>query len=255
MPGVSTRTLRATVSRRVETAKLLWRIRQYGSPRLMTGYQEVSKRADLKRVERLRDDMEVALQHDPVSAAKYTDYEYWLLLNIHRLAELGLHTGAPLKILDIGCGPGYFLAATRAFGHDAHGVDVPAAYFTEIERRVYPELLASFGNTGHVSPLLIDRFVPLPFANNSFDLISAFWICFNRHRMPDEWGVKEWRFFVEDAQRVLRPGGRLYLELNENSDRYGELKFYDSATKSYFQSIGIADKARVIVPAGAKERV
>jgi hypothetical protein len=70
------------------------------------------------------------------------------------------------------------------------------------------------------------------------DLITAFWICFNRHKQADEWGVDEWRFFVEDAGRHLRPGGWLHLELNPHPERYGELCWYDAPTKAYFESVG-----------------
>jgi SAM-dependent methyltransferase len=227
--------------------KMLWRIRQYGSSRLMAAYSHVRKNADLERIERLREEVAPVLAKDPVSAAKYADYEYWLLFNMQRVAELGLHTTVSMSILDIGCGPGYFLTAARALGHEAHGVDVPDPYFTETERRVYGELLHSFDNATRVSPLLIERFVPLPFESGSFDLISAFWICFNRHRMPDEWGVEEWQFFIEDARQVLRSGGRLHLELNKNAERYGDRAFYDDATESYFKSVGTVDGGRVVV--------
>jgi hypothetical protein len=102
----------------------------------------------------------------------------------------------------------------------------------------------------NVSPLLIERFVPLPFEDRRYDLITAFWICFNRHRQPDEWGVEEWRYFVGDATRKLRPGGRLWLDLNENPERYGALRFYDQSTLEYFQSVGTVELGRVLVVNG-----
>jgi SAM-dependent methyltransferase len=226
-----------------------WRLRLSGSPKLVTACDHIVNNADIPSVERLRARMAGVLRSDRVSAAKYTDYEYWLPFNVQRVADLGLHTSPGMKILDIGAGPGYFLAAARAFGHDAFGVDVPESFFTDVERRVYSELLAAFGNAARVSPLLIESFVPLPYDRGSFDLISAFWICFNRHRLPGEWGADEWRFFVEDARRVLRPGGRLYLELNQHSERYGTLAFYDAATRAYFESVGTVEGARISIPA------
>jgi SAM-dependent methyltransferase len=185
-------------------------------------------------------------QRDPVSAAKYSDYRNWLLLNIYRAACLQLHAGPRLHILDIGCGPGFFIAVNRALEHECDGVDVPEQYFTSVERKVYAELLAAFGCARYRSSLLIERFVPLPF-QTQFDLITAFWICFNRHRQPDEWGVEEWRFFVEDARRLLRERGRLYLELNEHAERYGTLRFYDAETLEYFRSVGDVDRGRITI--------
>jgi SAM-dependent methyltransferase len=229
-----------------------WRLRLSGSPSLVTACDHVTNSADLPRVQRLHVEMADVLRHDPVSAAKYTDYEYWLPLNVQRVADLGLHVSPALKILDIGAGPGYFLAAARAFGHDAYGVDVPESFFTDVERRVYSELLAAFGNAERVSPLLIQSFRPLPYERGSFDMITAFWICFNRHGMPDEWGVEEWRFFVEDARRILRPGGRLCLELNQHVARYGELAFYDAPTLAYFESVGTVNGARITIRAASR---
>ena len=169
------------------------------------------------------------------------------MLNALRVAALDLDKSSSRRILDLGCGPGYFVALTRALGHDSHGVDAPASDLNEVEREVYTTLVQALGCSDVVSPLLIERFKPLPFRDRPFDLISAFWICFNRHRQPDEWGAREWKFFVEDALSCLRPGGRIVLELNENPERYGALRFYDAALADYFRSVGSVDDGRVVV--------
>ncbi|HLJ50422.1 MAG TPA: methyltransferase domain-containing protein [Bryobacteraceae bacterium] len=174
-----------------------------------------------------------------VCAAKYADYRFWLLLNTHRAARLNLHTEQrSLRILDIGCGPGFFMRVGRVLGHDCHGIDVPEDCFTPLERQVYSEILRALGCDQLVSRLYIERFVPLPFEDQSHDLLTAFLICFNRHRQPDEWGTEEWQFFVNDALRILREGGRLLLELNDNRARYGKAAYYDERMLDYFQSIG-----------------
>jgi SAM-dependent methyltransferase len=206
--------------------------------------------ADVDRLKKLRREMRAAFRSDPVSAAKYTDYHFWLMLNLDRAGYLGLHTSAPLRILDIGSGPGYFLALSRALGHDCSGVDVPEEYFTAIERKVYRELLGAIRCAPHTSRLAIEKFAPLPFESEQYDLITAFWICFNRHRMPGEWGAQEWRFFLDDARRCLRPGGKLHLELVEHRERYPELGFYDEETLAHFQLVGQVTRGRVVVPKG-----
>ncbi len=66
--------------------------------------------ADLRRIEALGREMAPVVERDPTSAAKYTDYDHWVPFNVARVAALGLHHSKPLRILDIGCGPGYFLA-------------------------------------------------------------------------------------------------------------------------------------------------
>jgi SAM-dependent methyltransferase len=245
----TTARVRAAVSQHIQTTKMSWRIRQFGSPTLSSVYGQILAGVDRARLDRLRQETLPAFHNDPVSAAKYADHRFWLLLNIRRAAELGLHSSKSKRILDIGCGPGFFMAVTRALGHECKGVDVPETYFTDIERKVYAELLQVFGNRGHVSPLLIERFTPLPFAPASFDLITAYWICFNRHRQPDIWGPEEWRYFVDDAKKSLRPGGQLYLELNENIPQFGEMCFYNTAILDFFQSVGQVDGPRIVIPA------
>ena len=182
--------------------------------------------------------MAAVVERDPTSAAKYTDYPSWLPFNVVRVGALALHRSRPLRLLDIGCGPGYFLAAAKACGHEVYGIDAPANILTEVEARVYSELLAALGCDRQVSPLLIERYVPMGLAQRDLDLMTAYWICFNRHRQLDEWGAAEWRFWVEDAKAHLRPGGVVHLELNVNPERYGALQWYDQETLEFFRSVG-----------------
>src|SRR5579859_437163 len=176
-----------------------WRSRQrlksYGSPVLNNLYKKILREADMERVRKLQKDVEAAYVADPSCAAKYAFVDHWLLFNIGRAAALNLHVSDPLKVLDIGCGPGFFLFAARALGHDCHGVDAPEEYFTEVERLVYHELLSAFHAIECRSPLLVERYVPLPVADADLDLITGFTVCFNQHEKPDEWEVEEWQFF------------------------------------------------------------
>jgi SAM-dependent methyltransferase len=224
--------------RKVEIAKLWLRLARYGSVALCRLPSRVCGAADLRRIDQLGREMTPVVERDPTSAAKYTDYDLWVPFNVARIGALGLHNSKPLRMLDIGCGPGYFLAAALACGHDCYGIDAPETILTKVEARVYSEMLASLGCADRVSPLLIERFVPMPLPQSDLDLITAYWICFNRHRQPDEWGVAEWRFFLDDALSHLRPGGVLHLELNENPERYASLMWYDKETLDYFRSAG-----------------
>lgn len=236
------RTLRAGlphgVSRRLDLYRYRTRVRRLRSESLNRVPAAVGQHADLERIERLWKALQQEYRSDPDNAAKYADHELWLWQNIVRAGRLRLHESRPLRILDIGCGPGYFLAATRALGHESYGVDQPEEYFSPVERQVFSELVKALRVREFVSPLLIQRFQGMTLPVQNLDLITGFLICFNRHRQPDEWGVKEWQFFVEDARRHLRPGGWLHLELNPHPERYRELPWYDAPTKAYFESVG-----------------
>jgi SAM-dependent methyltransferase len=239
--------LRAGLGRFLEVAARAALLRSYRSSTLNKAYAEVTRSADMHTIERLRREIEPIYRRDRVSAAKYVDFRLHSLRNFHRAARLGLHKQSGLRLLDIGAGPGYFIAAARALGHDCTGIDVPESYFSPLELRVYSDLLKALKCQDCVAPLAVERFVPLSLPAGPYDLITAFLVCFNRHGRPDQWGLPEWQFFVEDAIRNLRVGGRLFLGLNENPKRYGELRFYDQSLLAYFRSLGSVDGARVMI--------
>jgi SAM-dependent methyltransferase len=235
---------------RAEVARTWGRLCRYYSRALWGLTSRVCQKADLQRIESLAREMASVVERDPACAAKYADYAFWIPFNVNRVGSLGLHQSQPLRILDIGCGPGYFLAAAAACGHECYGIDAPAAVMTAVEQRVYSELLAALSLQDRVSPLLIERFKPMALPVRDLNLITAFWICFNRHEQPDEWSVEEWKFFVQDAMTYLRDGGVLHLELNSNLARYHSLEWYDQATLGFFRSAGTVDRNLVRIGKG-----
>lgn len=243
-----------SVRRTLGIVKVWAHIVEHGSVRLCRLPSRIRENADLERIKRLDREMSSALLRDPTSAAKYADYAYWIPFNVARIGALSLHTSIPLRILDIGCGPGYFLAAAAECGHQCYGVDAPANVLSEVENRVYSETRAALACDRYVSPLLIERFVPMSLPHRELDAITAFWICFNRHRQPDEWGVLEWRFFVDDAMSHLRMGGLLYLELNSHRERYGSLDWYDGETLDFFRSVGTVQRGMVQIVKGKSQK-
>lgn len=238
---------------RMEIARTWGRLCRYRSLALCRLNSRICQNADLERIDNLGQEMAGALERDPASAAKYTDYSYWIPFNVDRVGRLGLHRMQRLSILDIGCGPGYFLAAASACGHEVYGIDAPVSVLTGVEERVYSVMLKALGCDDRVSPLLIERFVPMALPQRDLDLITAFWICFNRHDQPDEWQAAEWRFFVQDAMSYLREGGVLHLELNSNAKRYGALEWYDQETLDFFRSVGSVQRNTVRVSKGTPQ--
>lgn len=130
-------------------------------------------------------------------------WRYWLE-NATRLPLLGLSRAAPQRVLDLGCGPGYFVALCREAGHAALGLDVPGT-------AVYDALTAALG-VERVERVIRpnERFSA---ELGPFDLITAFSIDFDE--VDDRvWTVDEWAFFMDDARSLLRPDGRLCLRFN-----------------------------------------
>src|SRR5436309_15845692 len=95
----------------------------------------------------------------PVEYAKYANVERWLPMNRERVQDLKLHRSAPKRVLDLGCGGGFFLFILKNLGHSVLGIDV--------ERVVlFTELLALFGVPRVV--WRISAFEPLPDLGEKF---------------------------------------------------------------------------------------
>lgn len=104
-------------------------------------------------------------------------------------------------VLDLGCGSGYGTHRIAAVAAHATGVDVA------------PDAV-EFARARYVSDNLAYRVVPqsgpLPFADASFDVVLSFQVI--EH-------VSDTRAYLEEARRVLRPGGTLVLITPDRSRR------------------------------------
>jgi len=165
---------------------------------------------------------------------KYLDLDRWIGVNIRRIRHLELDLARPKQILDLGCGAGYFLYIAQLLGHSGVGLDMDRLpMFREITRLL---------GVGRIVQR-IDAFRPLPSFGQKFDLITAFMICFNNHKMPGLWGVPEWEFFLNDLAKHLKPRGRVWLELNQEYDE----TFYTPQLKEFFQKRGAKiDEQKVV---------
>src|SRR5947199_871425 len=156
---------------------------------------------------------------------KYLDLDRWIDINIRRIREIELDLSRPKRILDLGCGAGYFLHIAQLLGHKGIGLDLDrVAMFRDITRLLGVRRVVQ----------RIDALRPLPDFGQKFDLITAFMICFNNHKMPDLWKVPEWDFFLDDLAKHLKPRGRVWLELNQEYDG----TFYTPELKEFFQKHG-----------------
>src|SRR5438045_9038510 len=124
--------------------------------------------------------------------AKYTDVDRWLLLARERVQDLKLHRSSPQRILDLGCGGGFFLFILKRIGHSVLGLDVD-------ESPLFNELLEVFGVPRTV--FRIQPFESLPNLEQRFDWITAFSIGFARYWVTySRWGMGVWVFIVRTIQ-------------------------------------------------------
>jgi SAM-dependent methyltransferase len=161
---------------------------------------------------------------------RFEDVVYWIEINIERAQDLWLDCAPPLRILDLGCGAGYFLYVCKFFGHDVLGFDTD----TEPLFGATTALLDVPRAIGR-----IERQTPLPNLGRNFDLVAAHRICFHRiGRVRDgvEWSLGDWKFFIDDIRtHFLNDNGRLLLDFNPRPDGSS---FFTSELRAFFSSQG-----------------
>jgi SAM-dependent methyltransferase len=195
---------------------------------LRTGRFKPSKKRVIETIdpvafERLR--KRYAVANPGADWPKYLDLDRWIGINIRRIRQTELDLARPKRILDLGCGAGYFLYIAQLLGHSGVGLDMDRlSMFREVTRLLGVRRVVQ----------RIDAFQPLPDFGQRFDLITAFMICFNNHKMPDLWKAPEWEFFLDDLTKHLTPRGRVWLELNQEYDG----TFYTPELKEFFQKRG-----------------
>lgn len=156
---------------------------------------------------------------------KYLDLNRWIDINIRRVERLDLDLDPPKRILDLGAGAGYFGYIAQRLGHQVTGLDI--------------DDVPMFGNLTKLLGIKrviwqIQPFSPLPDLGEKFDLITAFQVCFNRHKHSDIWGIPEWNFFLDDLARHLTTNGQVWLELNREYDG----SCYTPQLKEFFERRG-----------------
>jgi SAM-dependent methyltransferase len=161
---------------------------------------------------------------------RFEDIVYWIDINVERAQDLWLDRAPPLRILDLGCGAGYFLYVCKHFGHNVLGFDTD----NEPLFRATTELLNVHRAIGR-----IERQTRLPNLHQEFDLVTAHRICFHRiGRVRDgvEWSPADWEFFVTDIrENLLSEHGRLLLDFNPRADASS---FFTPELREFFLSQG-----------------
>ena len=149
---------------------------------------------------------------------RWADASFWIKRNIERAQDISLDRGPRRHILDLGCGPGYFLYVAQKLGHSGVGLDTD-------EHAVFRDTLPLLG-----VKRIVHRIQPrfhLPSAEKKYDLITSYLTCFHRlERLRNgnwqTWSSAEWQFFIDDVRaHQLAEGGLLLLEFHPQ--KIGEL--------------------------------
>lgn len=133
---------------------------------------------------------EKALINNPIRALIFRHFE------AQRLLKMGGRTHGGLA-LEIGCGRGLGCEIILdAFGADqVHALDLDPAMIEGARRRV--------ATRGDRINLLLGDVTDIPAANNSYDTVFDFGMIHH---------VINWRDALKEVHRVLKPGGRFYME-------------------------------------------
>lgn len=152
---------------------------------------------------------------DNLHYLKYFNVEGYIWEHLQRVVFLGLHNGYK-DVLDIGTGFGYFSYICMFFNNRVKATDLPGI-------QLFDEVTNFLGvdKVHH----RIEPFQPLPDFGVKFDIINAARVAFlMKSNLIDRWGPEEWDFFLEDVvANQLRPGGRLFLDLNYHPRHKGFL--------------------------------
>ncbi|NOY98373.1 MAG: methyltransferase domain-containing protein [Chloroflexi bacterium] len=111
-------------------------------------------------------------------------HDCWLKTFKKRLHAIQQHQPAG-RVLDIGCGPGFFLEAASEAGYDVWGID-PSEYIVQVAQK-------KFGQQIHRGTIADVNFEP-----ESFDLVTAFDVFEHIYQPVD---------FLSRVHRLLKPNG------------------------------------------------
>jgi len=138
------------------------------------------------------------------------DHEQWYRQAAKAYSWIGRNGPHSRRVLDIGCGFGYFLHVCKSAGESAVGIDIPDPLIEAAS--------AILGVEYH--PLTVTAFEPLPEVYRDLDLVTCFGVMF-RHGHPSEsgkyWGWPEYGFLARDICSRLGPDGRWVIKPNKRS--------------------------------------
>src|SRR5947209_6375838 len=102
---------------------------------------------------------------------RFGETKFWIKRNVERAQDLSLDRGPRRHILDLGCGPGYFIYIAQKLGHTGIGLDID-------EQPIFRDTLQLL--KVHRVLHRIEPQRPLPVPRQKFDLITSYFTCSHR---------------------------------------------------------------------------
>ncbi len=156
---------------------------------------------------------------------------------IERKRDVAETTRGNRKILDIGSGSGAFAFICNALGHHAIGMDKPRRDENDpLIPLIYQ--LTQWYNVDVIEHA-IERMVPIPMADLSFDDFAMFYPTFYRR-----WNKADWDFFFSELTRcATKNDSRIYVKISTPKiDETGEIHF---SVDEFTHAIATFDHNRV----------
>jgi SAM-dependent methyltransferase len=178
------------------------------------------ERLDLDAVDRLHERSEREIREGR-RWLSYFDMADHLVRLAGVATKLDLDRRPPTRILDLGCGGGLFGFLCGLLGHEAVGIELPAA-----ERPLNHALCRLLGVPQVEARLAPLR--PLPALPGRFGLVTALSPQFHRVDRHRFWSVEEWAWFLGHLARDVTGGeGAFYLKINREKRIKGGVYRHD----------------------------
>jgi SAM-dependent methyltransferase len=172
--------------------------------------------------------------HDYLPASRAAVEAWRRMMDVVRgrsVAMIRARVAPPARVLDVGCGFGFFLEAMRTAGYDTLGLEVGAPGLAEC-RRLGLEVQASMLEEAGLE-------------SAAFDVVTSFYVIEHVHDPAA---------FVCELRRLLAPGGLLLLRWPHSTPLvrltrgYTDLKLYD--LPSHLQDFAPDTMTRLLTQAG-----
>ena len=123
--------------------------------------------------------------------SKQAEYPAARLNHQAALSMIGRYTSSPGRLLDFGCGAGFFLSTAKESGWDVYGLEPLPGH-------------AIYSRATFDVPVATDILRPGAFPSDHFDVITAFQVF---EHLPDP------NVVLSELARILKPGGLILVEV------------------------------------------